>query len=348
LRIPGLRRLAALVVSSVAVALASGILYFAAFAPLDGPPPARDTDRRWARPNERPVRVELAMKRLSRAHVGVRAHAVSLEGDSHVHRNRNVTVLLDTGLGLAITTPDGERLLDVTSGAGPSVVGHGLSGGESELLPIGDDQQLYVSIGPWGSPAHVATPVTHLGVDRLDGAHVMLPPELLGPRGGAVELDFGAERFAACENVAACRDGTGWVELANSPCAEFPDLVIVTAIIAGAPARLLLDTGGATLVSSAYFDAHGLGKGTVTTRESELIGSGGVTLRARVVQGIWPLALGEKGQVTRSAHLFWVPSAAGGAIRACHLDGSLGIDVLEGCAVTIEDSSPKRVSLRCP
>jgi hypothetical protein len=329
------------------VGTTAGVLYFALEADVAPHAPEDDVDRREARPGSTPERFDAPLVRLSRTHVGVRAHAVVLRGDAGPLTQRDVTLLLDTGLTVAIATPDGERALDLHVGSGPTIASHGVSGHVSDLPSTGDTERALVSVAPWTSPLHVGTPLGHLGPDRLDGAHAILPPHLLGPRGGAVRLDFRRSRFATCETVRACQGEGEWAPLGEASCHDYPDVLVVPATLAGAPVRLLLDTGGSTLVSRRFADAHDLAPQTTGNADGHIIGSGGGTLAAKMLEGAFAFGLGPGARLTRTARSLWVPEALGGAPADCGLDGTLGIDVLAGCALVIADGSPLRASIQC-
>ena len=130
------------------------------------------------------------------------------------------------------------------------------------------------------------------------------------------------------------------------PAATIPISSSFSRSIEGARVRLLLDTGGATLVSEAFFDAHALAGHATSTRESELIGSGGASVHARRLEGTWSVVLGTGTHVTLPAHELWIPSELGGATATCHLDGSIGVDVLDGCELVIADEAPLNAFLR--
>jgi hypothetical protein len=346
LRIPGLRRWAALVASAAAVAVATGVFYLALAIPLSEPGWADVADRRVARPELRPDRFEIPLERLSKNHVAIAARARARNGDAGTGSEHGIRVLLDTGQSVAITTPDAEQVFGLRVGAGTAIVGRGISGDPTELLPIRESQSLFLSIAPFDSPNSVATPVRHLGVDRLEGTQAVVPPQLLGPFGGAVRLDLARNLFATCETLASCRDGGEWVRVTGAPCKAYPDLVIVSAALSGTSARFLLDTGGVTLVAAKFFDALRLEK-DATVGAGSLVVSGGKSLASRVATGAFPLELGADRSAKRIARTLWVPTELGGATARCNLDGAIGVDVLNGCELVLTATTPSEAFVKC-
>jgi hypothetical protein len=333
----------ALATGAAAVASASAVVYLALYIPIRSQV-ADAPVRRRASGNVRDPPVIVPLERRSRTHVVVRAHGHAPRGDGGTPLTSDVDALLDTAISLSITTPSGERRFGVEPGDGAPVPGRGFAGAEALLFPISATRPFDVSVGDAADPRHVDLRIGYLGVDAVAGADVIVPPHWLGPLGGAVSLDLARVQFATCDSLEACLASGGFSRVSDSACAAIPELTVVHIRIDGSDARLLLDTGGSTWLFKKYFDAQDLAGKATALRPGSLVGTSSQGMPGTLVQGHWTLAFGSS---THSLASLWVIAPTGGAAYTCSLDGSIGIDALDGCTLVLADGAAATAYLRC-
>lgn len=344
------RRWVALSAGAIGVALAIAVVYLALEAPLADPAESPSPgDRRPARPDARWTPVEAPLVRVSKTHVVVHGRATEIAGDGGAEfgLERPVSLLLDTGLSVVLATSDGEKNLGIHRGAGEPLASSSFSGSRTELAPADESTPVVVSAARLADPARVATRVEYVATDALEGADVVLPPWMLGPRGGAVRLDLDKLQFRACDALADCSDPGAPRISESTPCRDYPDLIVVTALVNGNAARLLLDTGGSTWFDRGFFWAY-LATRSRALRPGDLYGSGHDTVHAKVAEGPWSFVFGDERGARTTASQIWVVDPTGGAVSSCGLDGAVGLDVFEGCTLVIADGSPPAVHASCP
>jgi hypothetical protein len=345
-------RVPKLLLGAVALAAAGASLHAARKAPIGdsawpAPSAASGDRRRSARPGLR-APVEVPLVRVSRVHVAVKANAFARrEGGPEV--GSVATVLLDTGSSVPLATVDGQDRFALEVGIDPPLVSRGFSGHPSKLFAVAADQSLDLSLDARSAPDGVLFTVRHLSPNRLYGADVIAPPQLLAPRGGAVSLGLADGRFAVCESVEECEGRES--ELVPSSvriCDDRPELVVVDVDLGGAKETMLLDTGAATLVFRDVFERARLQERVQSKRSGTLLGAGSATIGADVVTGDFAWRIGAGARVPRSPKSFWVVSVPEDRRPArCATAGSIGTDALEDCKVVIADGTPARAALTC-
>jgi hypothetical protein len=347
------RRLAALGASVLAAAVSLTLLHAATWVPVDAPPVASPEPppepRRAARPGVLSKR-EVPLVRLSRVHVAARMNGfLRSSGAGPGERAAVLTVLLDTGSSMPLATVDGQEALGLEVGMDPPLVSRGFSGEASPLFVLSRSQELVLSFEARGAPDAVTLPVAHLSPNRLYGAHVIAPLHLLAPRGGAVGIDFGADRLSVCESAEACLAGGGpWTPLSTSPCVDRPELAVVEARLGGRAETLLLDTGAATLLFEEAYRGTELAGQVTASATGSLFGAGSAEVRAARISGAFAMFLGAGGAIRRAFSSAWVvPVAPEQRPARCATAGSIGADLLEGCRVVLVDGPPLGGFLSC-
>jgi len=306
--------------------------------------------RRAAEPSAQPNHFVVPLVRRSPAHVVVTgaAYAVGL-ASWRGPRAASIDILLDTGASLPLLTSDGARALRPATAERLKLELHGFAGHRVNVVPLGEDERLQLTLAASTGAGPVITPVWHALADALHGAHVILPPTHLAPRNGAVLIDPGGSRFMVCESLESCLQGAGWTRLARKPCEANLELLAVDAAVDGHPARLMLDTGGHTLLFSRFYTKAGLAARESSRRMGTLIGAGDTPIDAARVRGSYRLVLGVGTPVPCPVPELWVaPARERSGPVACFPDGAIGLDVLGACEIVISEASPRQGYLRCP
>lgn len=304
-----------------------------------------DTARRQAGPALGKPHFEVPLERLSRVHVAIEGYVKARSEAGWSKQDEPARIVLDTGASTVFGTAHAGTRFPLRT-APQTLRARSFRGESSALYPIDPDETVLLSLVRQKTPGAVETWVPYLAPATLYGADFIAPPRLLAPIGGAVLFDLRRNVFGLCETVGDCANGARFSDLAVETCPDVPELLGIRVSLEGHSARLLLDTGAPTLIFKDFYEREHLPYREQSRQAGNLTGIAGAAPDAALAFGAWSFRIEGSQSIDRTTNRLWVVSPSQQGVSHCFPDGSVGLDLLEGCRLVLAEGKPQGL-LRC-